>query len=765
MCTQLPDELLLHALSHLACSEPVPGSVDDGPTFKPGEDALVLGKTSRAAHAWKRTLGVSRRWRELAMQVTPWTQLREMDNEADLNWELLRVQSDDPGHKVWAASSTSREEGKQDKWYSVSAPGGDRSVILVRKCNEEGVSYDVVRWMGCLQAMHHPCIAALHLARASHNPEVSENTSVHAGMEWVDTSVQKIVYGTLERTSHTVFGRALPPLMLRSFVYQLLHALACCHARGIAHGNLAPYRILAKTLDAARDQYLLKVGDFGFSPPFAALCNEELPIRPSRASPELHADHKFKRYGSANDIWALGTVFAEMTCGNRDPTVYVMIQELDVTSEETMTQNLPQLCNDGRDLMRKMLRAEPMDRISAADALCHPYFDGLHDQCEVVARYLPLSMPPPTRFLDVRVPKQWSPGTDFLASQPHLNAKMWTILYDWLAVVSFKFKFVPRSLQLACDFMLRYMSQVKVERKALQLVGIGALCLACKHEEVMIPNMNDFIFICDSAYTLQELMVMEVDILTTLQVQLHMPTAHDMLLPMLIDLGEAPEYPDAKDFSPLRSWCEAMLLLGQAHYNVVLHDPATLARCVGTLGGLLSKGVTGNVILPDGTVTEGKRGSKQLHERVCFLKPGVDWECMAELLNALELSVKESREMLVKCHAKFVELNSLKDLLEKYRGGERKASHLTQQDVRPLLDKHYPTEFCESQNAYLDKSEHKDEDEKEDKKKKDKKAYFKSGKGGNGKADAFSIITVTLAIGKQLMLEHQKVQEQKGMRA
>ena len=58
--------------------------------------------------------------------------------------------------------------------------------------------------------------------------------------------------------------------------------------------------------------------------------------------------------------------------------------------------------------------------------------------------------------------------------------------------------------------------KAEVARKRLQLVGIGALCLACKHEEVMIPNMNDFIFICDNAYTLQELMIMEVDILTTL---------------------------------------------------------------------------------------------------------------------------------------------------------------------------------------------------------------------------------------------------------
>ena len=71
--------------------------------------------------------------------------------------------------------------------------------------------------------------------------------------------------------------------------------------------------------------------------------------------------------------------------------------------------------------------------------------------------------------------------------------------------------------------MRRYLMDTPIERKRLQLLGIGALCLACKHEEVMIPNMNDFIYICDNAYKLEELMQVEVEMLSSLDAQLHTP--------------------------------------------------------------------------------------------------------------------------------------------------------------------------------------------------------------------------------------------------
>ena len=105
----LPDELLLHTLSHLACSEAVPGGVEPGmATFAGGGDALVLGSSSRAARLWHKTHAISRRFRQLANAVEAWSQLRAMDDNGDLNWEVLRREPDDPGHSVWAASSTSR---------------------------------------------------------------------------------------------------------------------------------------------------------------------------------------------------------------------------------------------------------------------------------------------------------------------------------------------------------------------------------------------------------------------------------------------------------------------------------------------------------------------------------------------------------------------------------------------------------------------------------------------------------------------------------
>jgi len=758
---ELPDELLVHALCHLARTEAVPGGLEPGESLlHPGRDAIVLGPSSRAMRACARTSSVSRRWRALAQATPPWKQLHDLSHpDGALDWDQFGVVPDDAGGKTWTASSTSREEGKQDQWHTVETEGGERFVMLIRKCSEEGISYDVVRWIGCLQGMHHPCIAALKLVSAVHEEPVLERdpaagepppgiTHVNAGFEYADTSMQKVVYGTLERTSHTVLGRALPPLMMRSWLYQVLSALAYSHARGVPHGNLAPYRILALTLNEEEDHYLVKLGDFGFSPPAAALCNEELPIRPSRASPELSSETERKRYGSANDLWALGTVFAEAACGHREPNVYMMIQDLEEVSDQEMRASLHMICEDGRDLMRKLMRHEPADRITAAEALCHPYFDGIAEECPVIARHLPRSMPPPPRFLELSLPHAWAPGQNFLARQPEVNQRMWAILWDWLSVVSHKFKFVPRSLQLACDFMRRYLGVVDVARERLQLVGIGALCLACKHEEVMIPNMADFVYICDKAYPLEALMSMEIEMLNTLDLHLNLPTAHDYLLPLLRTFGAVPAEPDGEEPAPLAAWCECLTLVGLARLEVAVRAPAQLARCVATLAGLLSRGVINEIVQADGSRASGRLGGK-LRQRCCFLEGAEDWDCLAELVDTLQGAVVDDREILTKCNPKFVDLKKLPEILDEYADSTRRsADHLKARDVRAMLDGHYSAERCVELKKY-------DEFPVDGAAMPRKGAYLRgTTKGG---MHVFNIAAVTCAIGQQLLVEEGRL--------
>ena len=62
-----------------------------------------------------------------------------------------------------------------------------------------------------------------------------------------------------------------------------------------------------------------------------------------------------------------------------------------------------------------------------------------------------------------------------------------------------------------------------VSRKKLQLVGITALLLASKYEEMFFPNIEDFVYITDNAYTSSQIREMETLILKELKFELGRP--------------------------------------------------------------------------------------------------------------------------------------------------------------------------------------------------------------------------------------------------
>jgi Cyclin len=64
-----------------------------------------------------------------------------------------------------------------------------------------------------------------------------------------------------------------------------------------------------------------------------------------------------------------------------------------------------------------------------------------------------------------------------------------------------------------------------VNKKQLQLVGLTAIFIASKYEEIYPPNIRDFIIATDSAYSKQHLIKMEVDMLKVIDFQVTFPTA------------------------------------------------------------------------------------------------------------------------------------------------------------------------------------------------------------------------------------------------
>lgn len=97
---------------------------------------------------------------------------------------------------------------------------------------------------------------------------------------------------------------------------------------------------------------------------------------------------------------------------------------------------------------------------------------------------------------------------DYMTNQSDINEKMRAILIDWLIEVHYKFELMDETLFLTVNIIDRFLAQQTVIRKRLQLVGVTAMLLACKYEEVSVPVVDDLILISDRAYTRKEILDM-----------------------------------------------------------------------------------------------------------------------------------------------------------------------------------------------------------------------------------------------------------------
>ncbi|XP_075064180.1 G2/mitotic-specific cyclin-B2-like [Mixophyes fleayi] len=104
-----------------------------------------------------------------------------------------------------------------------------------------------------------------------------------------------------------------------------------------------------------------------------------------------------------------------------------------------------------------------------------------------------------------------------------LNERMRAILVDWLVQVHSRFQLLQETLYMGIAIMDRFLQVQSVSRNNLQLVGVTALLVASKYEEMYTPEVGDFVYITDNAYSASQIREMEMIILRELNFDLGRP--------------------------------------------------------------------------------------------------------------------------------------------------------------------------------------------------------------------------------------------------
>jgi len=254
------------------------------------------------------------------------------------------------------------------------------------EAEDEGIPSTAIREISLLKELKHPNIVKLYNV-------IHSEKKLTLVFEFADQDLKHALDAK---------GKGFDHITCRSYMFQLLRGIAYCHQHKVLHRDLKPQNLLIN-----RDG-VLKLADFGlarsFGIPVRSYTHEVVTLwyRP----PDVLMGSR--KYSTSVDIWSIGCIMAEMITahplfpGQNDqdqlhkifkglgtPLVeeWPSVVELPEWKAEFVqypaqpwTQLVPGIDTAGIDLISRLLKQDPNQRISAKNSLDHPYFK------EIVAR-------------------------------------------------------------------------------------------------------------------------------------------------------------------------------------------------------------------------------------------------------------------------------------------------------------------------------------------------------------------------------------------
>ncbi|XP_040275561.1 G2/mitotic-specific cyclin-B1 [Bufo bufo] len=149
-----------------------------------------------------------------------------------------------------------------------------------------------------------------------------------------------------------------------------------------------------------------------------------------------------------------------------------------------------------------------------------------------------------------------------------ITGNMRTILIDWLVQVHMRFKLLQETLFMTVSILDRFLQENPVPKKLLQLAGVTAMFIACKYEEIYVPEIGDFAFVTDHTYTKAQIRNMEMQILRVLNFDIGKP------LPLHF-LRRASKIGEVE--APLHNLAKYLIELAMLDYDIVHYPPSHVA--------------------------------------------------------------------------------------------------------------------------------------------------------------------------------------------
>jgi len=156
-------------------------------------------------------------------------------------------------------------------------------------------------------------------------------------------------------------------------MFQILSAINYCHNMKIVHRDLKPENILI--VDRDKNNYpRIKICDFGTSKMFEKGAIQRKLVGSSYyIAPEVLKKH----YDEKCDLWSCGVILYILLSG-RPPfggeNDKEIMERVSIGKYDLQSSPFNKISKNGIDLIQKLLIMDPKKRISAQDALLHPWF-------------------------------------------------------------------------------------------------------------------------------------------------------------------------------------------------------------------------------------------------------------------------------------------------------------------------------------------------------------------------------------------------------